>query len=359
MSIALEQRPVHVSKRQACAQLGLARSSFRVQEQKRQFCGPLVSPSTSRKQSLQPRALTENERAGILACLNSEAYCDQPPSQVYYDLLQQGIYHCSISSMHRILREASQHGERRLQRPKQVNTIPRLRAEKPNQVWTWDITKLPTQRRGEYLSLYVVVDLYSRFVVAWMLSKKENSALSQYLIQEASTRYGIEKNQLTLHQDRGAPMTAHCYLDLLGELAITASHSRPRVSNDNPHSESLFKTAKYQPDYPRRFEHYSHANQWCEPFFDWYNYSHHHSALAGYTPAQVFTGEYTIIHEQRQQALEQQYARHPERFVNGMPKAQRPPRVVYINPAMDEQGEVLIDEKVNFATLNRAKSNLT
>lgn len=358
MSIVLEQRPARVSKRQACEQLGLVRSSFRLQEQKRQFCGPPVPLATSRKQSHQPRALTEEERTEVLACLNSEIYCDQPPLQVYYDLLQQGIYYCSISSMHRLLRKAEQHGERRLQRPKQTNAIPRLRAEKPNQVWTWDITKLPTQRRGEYLSLYVVVDLFSRFVVAWMLSKKENSALSQHLIQEASIRYGIQKNQLTLHQDRGAPMTAHCYLDLLGELAITASHSRPRVSNDNPHSESLFKTAKYQPDYPRRFDHYSHANQWCESFFDWYNYSHHHSTLAGYTPAQVFTGEHTVIHTQRQQALDAQYAQHPERFVNGGPTAPQLPKIVYINPALDEQGEVLVDEKVNFATLNRAKSKL-
>ena len=358
MMVALEQRPATVSKREACRQLGLARSSFRLQEQKHQFCGPPKPPATSRKHSRQPRALSPKERMDVLDCLNSEAYCDQPPLQVYYDLLEQEKYLCSVSSMHRILRHAAQQGDRRLQRPKQNNAIPRLRADKPNEVWTWDITKLATQRRGEYLSLYVVVDLFSRYVVAWMLSTKENSALSQQLMQEASVRYGIQKDQLTLHQDRGAPMTAHCYLDLLGELAITASHSRPRVSNDNPHSESLFKTAKYQPDYPRRFDHYSHANQWCESFFGGYNYSHHHSTLAGYTPAQVFTGEDAEMQGQRQQTLDAQYTKHPERFVKGAPKAQHPPTVVYINPVVDDNKDVVTTEAVNFATLSHVKNKL-
>lgn len=282
-----------------------------------------------------------------------------PPLQVYYQLLEEDTYLCSVSTMHRLLRKREQNGERRRQRPKQSNTVPRLRATQPNEVWTWDITKLPTEKRGEYLSLYVVIDLYSRYIVAWMLSVKENSALSQQLIQEATVRYGIERNQLTIHQDRGAPMTAHCYLDLLGELAITASHSRPRVSNDNPHSESLFKTAKYQPDFPRRFAHFSHARQWCGEFVEWYNFSHHHSTLAGYTPCQVFTQEYEQLHEQRQQVLDKQFHQHRNRFVSGRPKATLPPSVVEINPVTDEQGEPLITNEVNFATLTRAKTKLT
>lgn len=358
MMMALEQRPTTLSKREACSQLGLARSSFQLKEKKQRFCGPPKPPATSRKHSQQPRALSPEERTEVQDCLNSKTYCDQPPLQVYYELLQQGKYLCSVSSMHRILRSGQQQGDRRLQRPKQHNAIPRLRASKPNEVWTWDITKLPTQRRGEYLSLYVVIDLYSRFVVAWMLSKKENSALSKQLMEEASIRYRIQENQLTLHQDRGAPMTAHCYLDLLGELAITASHSRPRVSNDNPHSESLFKTAKYQPDYPRKFESESHANQWCESFFNGYNFSHHHSTLAGYTPAQVFTGEHTEIQTQRQQTLDDQYALHPERFVKGAPKSALPPKVVYINPIPEDCEDEVMAKGVNFPTLNRAKSNL-
>ena len=261
---------------------------------------------------------------------------------------------CSMSTMHRLLREKAQNGERRLQRPKQHNAVPRLRATKPNEVWTWDITKLPTEKRDEYLSLYVVIDLYSRYIVAWMLSTKENSALSQQLIQEASTRYGIERDQLTLHQDRGTPMTAHCYLDLLGELAITASHSRPRVSNDNPYSESLFKTAKYQPDFPRRFANYSHAKQWCETFVDWYNFNHHQSSLAGYTPCQAFTQAHETLHAQRQQVLDKQFDQDPNRFVKGRPKVAVPAAVVEINPVTDDQGDSAITDTVNFATLPRA-----
>jgi transposase InsO family protein len=358
MTLVMEPLPARISQRLACELLGLSRSSVRAEEARRTFCGPHLPASTSRQQAPQPRALTPVERTEIVALLNSDAYYDQPPYQVYHDELAKGAYHCSISSMHRLLREGGLAGERRLQRPPQQNAVPRLRAERPNEVWTWDITKLATQRHGEYLSLYVVVDLYSHFVVAWMLSKKENSALAQQLIQEACIRYGILKNQLTLHQDRGAPMTAHCYLDLLGELVVTASHSRPRVSNDNPHSESLFKTVKYQPDYPRRFDHYSHANQWCEDFFHWYGYRHHHSSLAGFTTAQVFTREHLAIHQKRQQALDESYAAHPERFVGGPPQAQLPPAVVYINPVTDEAGDIVADAAVNFSTLSRAKSML-
>ena len=194
-----------------------------------------------------------------------------------------------------------------------------------------------------------------------MLSAKENSALAQQLVGEAVIRYGIERDQLTLHQDRGAPMTAHCYLDLLGELAVTASHSRPppRVSNDNPHSESLFKTAKYQPDYPRRFASAGHARQWTEEFVEWYNFSHHHSSLAGFTPCQVFTGECEQLNIGRQQVLDKQYLEHSNRFVNGHPKASLPPAVVEINPVVDEDGNPDHSGPVNFPTLNRAKSNLT
>jgi putative transposase len=355
MTLLIDHPLDSLSERTACVILSLCRSTVRTERRRRIFCGPPAPRKTSRKGSYQSRALSEQEREVVLETLNRETFCEQPPMQVYYRLLEEGTYLCSMSTMHRLLREKAQNGERRLQRPKQHNAVPRLRATKPNEVWTWDITKLPTEKRGEYLSLYVVIDLYSRYIVAWMLSTKENSALSQQLIQEASTRYGIERDQLTLHQDRGTPMTAHCYLDLLGELAITASHSRPRVSNDNPHSESLFKTAKYQPDFPRRFANYSHAKQWCDGFVDWYNFSHHHSSLAGYTPCQVFTQAHETLHEQRQQVLDKQFDQHPNRFVKGRPKVAIPPAVVEINPVTDDQGDSVITDTVNFATLARAK----
>lgn len=359
LSLLIDSRPEHLSERSACETLSLCRNTVRSERRSRLFCGPPAPRKTCRKGTHQERALSPPERELVLNTLNSDTFCEQPPFQVYYHLLEYAIYLCSISTMHRLLREQAQNGERRPQRPAQNNAVPRLRATKPNEVWTWDITKLPTEKRGEYLSLYVVVDLYSRYIVAWMLSAKENSALSQQLIQEASTRYGIVRDQLTVHQDRGVPMTAHCYLDLLGELAITASHSRPRVSNDNPHSESLFKTMKYQPDFPRRFANYSHARQWSEEFIDWYNFRHHHSTLAGYTPSQVFTQEHERLHEQRQQVLDEQFQKHRNRFVKGRPKAPVPPAFVEINPVVDEQGNRVVSDEVNFATLPRAKNHLT
>ena len=217
------------------------------------------------------------------------------------------------------------------------------------------MTKLPLVRRGVYLSLSVVLDLFSRFVVAWMVSLKENSALSKQLMDEATSRYRIEPGQLTLHQDRGSPMMAHGYLDLMRELDVTCSHSRPRVSNDNPFSESQLKTQKYQPDYPGRFDSVSHARQWCEGYFDWYNVEHHHRGLAGFTPEQVFTGRYREVARQKQRALDQRHAHNPERFVRGKPTVQMPPTTVAINPIVkDLEDECVIAERVNFPTLAAA-----
>ncbi len=359
MNTALTDRPPSVSQRLACKVLALSRSHVRAKQSRRHFCGPPKPAGTVRITCHQPRQLSEEECSVVLNTLNSEAFYDQPPAQVYHTLLSRRIYLCSISTMHRLLRQSDQSGERRKQRPGQTNAVPRLSASQPNEVWTWDITKLATVKRGVYLSLYVVMDLFSRYIVAWMLSHKENSALAQQLIQEASTRYAIRPNQLTLHQDRGAPMTAHCYLDLLGELAVTASHSRPRVSNDNPHSESQFRTLKYQPDYPRRFDSYSHANGWCTEYIDWYNHQHCHSALEGFTPCQVFTGQYIPLSEVRQQALNEKYVQHAERFVNQRPVVRMPPAKVYINPVRDELGNIDHDAPVNFPTLNRAKYMVT
>lgn len=289
----------------------------------------------------------------MVAVLNNDEHLNQPPMQIYYSLLQQGIYLCSVSTMHRVMRDKSFNGERRLQRAPSPQPIPRLVASGPNEVWTWDIAKLPTMKRGEYLSLYVVMDLYSRYIVAWMLSRKENSALSSQLMAEAYERYRIEPGKLTLHQDRGAPMTAHCYLDLLGELAITASHSRPRVSNDNAMSESQFKTMKYQPDYPRRFDDYDHAMRWCEDYVNWYNWHHHHSGLAGFTPNQVFGGDYIEVARVKQAALDEAYDRHPERFTGGRSVVQMPPKQVSINPIPENADQATVEKGVNFPTLKR------
>lgn len=199
----------------------------------------------------------------------------------------------------------------------------------------------------------LTIDLFSRFVVAWMLSHKENSALATQLMNEAVARYRITPGQLTIHQDRGSPMIAHGYLDQMKELDVTCSHSRPRVSNDNPFSESQFKTAKYQPDYPGKFNNISHARTWCEDYFEWYNFRHHHSGVAGYTPEQVFTDRYKVIALEKQNTLDAAYQAHPERFVAGQPQAPMPPKSVAINPIPADQQDD-IDDRVNFPTLTAA-----
>lgn len=352
--MAINALPDGLTERLACDVLNICRNTLRSLHQKLTVMGPPSPPKHSRKSSPQPRALKTEERTEVVKVLNSNEHRNQPPVQVYHKLLQRGIYLCSISTMHRLLRDNDLNGERRRQRPPQHHTMPQLHATRPNEVWTWDITKLPTRKRGEYLSLYVVMDLFSRYIVAWMLSRKENSALASQLMEEAYHRYQIEADSLTIHQDRGVPMTAHCYLDLLSELAITASHSRPRVSNDNPMSEAQFKTMKYQPDYPRRFDSYDHALQWCSDYEAWYNNEHHHSRLAGFTPAQVFTGEYVALAETRQATLNQAFKEHPERFINGAPKANLPPAEVFINPVVAAAENSTYHQGVNFPTLPRA-----
>ena len=351
MNAVLEQCPGRLPLTQACSALGLNRSTVYANRRRSANDEP---PRLARKYSLQPRALSTDERAKVLEILHSEPYHDQPPAEVYQRLLEQQQYLCSVSTMHRILRSKGESGDRRNQRPAQQHVVPRLLAQAPNEVWTWDITKLPLLRRGIYLSLYVVLDLFSRFVVAWMISLKENSALSKQLMEEAVVRYRIKPNQLTLHQDRGAPMIAHGYLDQMQELDVTCSHSRPRVSNDNPFSESQFKTQKYQPDYPGRFNDASYARHWCEDYFDWYNFEHHHSGLAGYTPEQVFTGRYQEMAKLKQQVLDERYSLNPERFVRGRPTAPMPPKSVVINPFTDSDGDTENNDCVNFPTLSAA-----
>lgn len=353
MSTVLHDRPERLTLRMACRHVGLHRSTVYARQKLSQR--PEGENSRDRTQAPQPRALTAQERESVLQLLNSEEFCDQPPMQVYMRLLERGQYLCSISTMYRLLRKEGQSSERRPQRPAQHHAIPRLVAQAPNRVWCWDITKLPTMRRGEYLSLYVVIDLFSRYVLAWMLSRKENSALSQQLMREAIERYAHAAQGLTIHQDRGSPMIASGYLDVLGEMGATASHSRPRVSNDNAFSESQFKTAKYQPDYPGRFDNYSHAEHWCGEYFDWYNFQHHHSGLAGFTPEQVFTGRYRELAVAREQALSKAFSNTPERFVKGQSQIKLPPQTVAINPLYREDGTIETKHGVNFPTLTAAK----
>lgn len=357
--ISLLDSDLCIPKTRACEALALNRSTLYARQSREAITEEERQRRRQRNQTRQPRALSKEERMRMLMTLNSEEFCDQPPLEVYHTLLERGENPCSISTMYRILRDHRQSSERRDQRAAQHHAIPRLKATQVNEVWTWDCSKLATTNRGVYLTLYVVLDLFSRFVVAWMVSRKENSALAQQLMDEATLRYSITPDQLTIHQDRGSPMIAHRYIDQMHELGITLSHSRPRVSNDNAFSESQFKTQKYQPDYPGRFDSTRHATQWCESYFDWYNFDHHHSGLAGYTPEQVFTARYPVLAKEKQRALDERYERNPERFVNGRPRAPMPPECVEINPITAQDIEDGVSSAVNFPTLSRVKEKYT
>lgn len=309
----------------ACTALGMSRATaYRRQH------GPEHGPRLPRPRS--HRRIPDAERNEILAVLDSERFVDQPPREVYGALLTEGEHKCSWRTMYRILSERAPVRDRRAHREPRQHAVPRLIATAPNQVWSWDITKLPTFERGVFLNLYVVLDLFSRFVVAWMVAAHENCALAKQLFREAIERYGIEPGTLTVHNDRGAPMTAHGFAELLTELGVERSYSRPRVSDDNPYSESCFHTLKYQPDYPGLFRDPAHGRTWSGDFFGWYNYDHHHDGLALFTPAQVFFGEVERVAQRRQQALDDAYRLHPERFVSGPPVAKRPPQRVLLNP---------------------------
>lgn len=268
----------------------------------------------------------------MLDTLHSDRFKDQAPRQVYAELLDEGTYLASPSTMYRILAARGESAERRNQREARSHAVPHLVATAPNQVWTWDISKLATYVQGVFLNLYLVLDMFSRFPVAWMVAEHENSALAKQLFAEAITRYKLEPGSITVHNDRGAPMTAVGFIDLLATLGVQRSVSRPRVSNDNPYSEACFKTVKYQPDYPGRFSGIGHARRWLGDFFDWYAHHHRHSGLALFTPADVFFGRVPELAAHRQRALDAAYEAHPERFVRGRPSVRLPPAEVAINP---------------------------
>lgn len=278
-----------------------------------------------------PRRLSDVERAGVVAALHSPEFADQPPTEVYATLLSRGIYLASIRTMYRLLAALGETKDRRNQRLPHVHAMPSLTATAPNQVWTWDITKLATTKVGVFLHAYVIIDLFSRFVVGWMVAGKECKHLAALLFAETIARHGVEPG-LTVHSDRGSSMKSDTMVQLLATLGAQRSFSRPRVSNDNAFSEAGFKTMKYQPDYPGRFEGELHARGWLEPFFGWHNEDHHHSGLALFTPAEVFYNRVEAVRVERQAALDEAYAAHPERFPGGAPQVALPPTEVKINP---------------------------
>ena len=312
----------------ACAALGLPRSALYRARQPR--------PSAPIVATLGPpgprRALNAAETAEVRETLNSERFQDDAPREIYATLLDEDRYLCSVSTMYRILRENQAIQERRNQLRHPAYATPELLATAPGQVWTWDITKLLGPVKWTYFYLYVLLDLFSRYVVGWLLAERESAELTPVLIAEACTRETIQPNQLTLHADRGGPMVAKPLALLLTDLGVTESHSRPHTSNDNPFSEAQFKTLKYQPDFPERFGSRADAHAWARRFFPWYNNDHHHTGLGLMTPAAVHSGQAAQLWQKRHTVLQHAYLTHPERFVHGQPQPPALPTAVWINP---------------------------
>ena len=278
-----------------------------------------------------PRRVSDAERAKILDTFHSAEFGDQSVIEVYATLLSRGVYLASIRTMYRVLAAKGENKERRNQRRPHVYEKPSLTATASNQVWTWDITKLATTAVGVFLHAYVIIDLFSRYVVGWMVASRECKHLAAQLFAETIARHGVEPG-LTVHADRGSAMKSDTLAQLLATLGAQRSFSRPHVSDDNAFSESQFKTLKYQPDYPGRFTGELHARGWLAPFFGWHNEEHHHSNLALFTPADVFFGRVDEVRIVRQAALDAAYAAHPERFAHGSPRVLLPPSEVSINP---------------------------
>lgn len=305
-----------------CAGLGVGRASFY------RWQRPRPEVLTER---IHPRALAVNERQDVVEVLNSERFGDQAPGEVYAALLDEGTYLCSERTMYRILTEHQQVRERRDQIRHPRSQAPELLATRPNEVWSWDITKLLGPAKWTYFYLYVILDIFSRYVVGWMLAYRESAELARKLIEQTIERHKICPGTLTLHADRGASMTSKPVAFLLAGLGITKSHSRPYVSNDNPYSESQFKTMKYRPEFPDRFGCYQDAHRFCAEFFPWYNHEHHHGGLGYLTPYEVHYGLAEKRREQRAAVLQQAYERNPQRFVRGLPTPALLPTAAWIN----------------------------
>jgi len=279
-----------------------------------------------------PRALQPTQKAEVRQVLNSDRFADQTPREVYATLIDEGKYLCCWRTMYRILDENQEVRERRNQLRHPNYAKPELLATQPNQLWSWDITKLLGPTKWTYYYLYNILDVFSRYSVGWLIAERESASLAEELIAATCVRQNIQPQQLTIHADRGSSMTSKPVALLIADLGLTKTHSRPHVSNDNPFSESQFKTLKYRPDYPDRFGCQQDARRWAAELFRWYNYEHHHTALGLLTPADVHFGRAQTILDQRQQVLQAAYQKNPERFVKGPSTPAQLPLAVWINP---------------------------
>lgn len=317
----------------ACHALGVPRATWYRHERP----APAPSEVPEPRRPRPPLALSEAEREEVLEVLDSERFVDSSPRQVWATLLDEDQrYLCSVRTLYRILAAAGEVRERRNQLRHPSFSKPELLATGPTEVWTWDVTRLKGPAKWTYYYLYVILDLFSRMAVGWMVARRETSALAQQLVTETFEKHGVEADQVTLHADRGSIQTAKGVALLLSDLGITQSHSRPYTSNDNAFSESQFKTLKYHPTFPERFCSLEHARTFCRSFFGWYNTEHRHGSLALLTPAAVHYGRGEAILAQRAATLAEAFAKHPHRFKGRAPKVGTLPQAVWINPPKRE-----------------------
>ena len=308
----------------ACRALGVSRASFYRRQR--------PAPGHQQPRPAPARALCDSERKHVLDGLASARFVDRSPAEVVATLLDEDLYLCSERTMYRILSTNQPVRQRRNQLSHPPYTKPELVATGPNQTWSWDITRLLGPKRWTYFYLYVLLDIFSRYVVGWMVAERENATLAATLIEQTCLKQGIEPQGLTLHSDRGAPMTSKCTAQLLADLGVTRSLSRPQVSDDNPFSEAQFKTLKYHPGFPGRFDDMTAAIAFCRSFFPWYNTEHRHGGIAMLTPDDVHHHRAPDVLAQRQRTLQAAWTLHPERFVHGTPKPDPLPQAVWINP---------------------------
>jgi putative transposase len=324
-----------IGTRAACAAAGVAQASW--YRRHRASPAPPRRAPVPHRDRVQPRALSPAERAAILAALHAERFADTAPAEVWATLLDEGIYLGSLSTFYRLLRAAGETRERRSQATHPAAVKPELVAARPNQVWSWDITKLHGPAKWTYYYLYVILDIYSRYAVGWMVATRESAALAEKLIAATVAKQHIGHGQLTIHAGRGSSMTSKPVTFLLADLGVIQSHSRPHVSNDNPYSEAQFKTVKYRPGFPARFSSIETARAHCQAFFPWYNTQHRHSGLGLHTAADVHRGTAAATRASRARVLTAAYARNPERFVRKPPAPPALPATSWINPPPEKE----------------------
>jgi len=329
---AVEELSVIVGLRPACRALGAAPAT--IYRRRR----PPRPPAARRPREAPARALSAPERELVLGELRSERFVDASPAAVWATLLDEGRYLCSPRTMYRLLAGQGEVRERRDQLTHPVYARPELLAARPNEVWSWDISKLKGPATWTYYYLYVVLDVFSRYVVAWTLQTRESGEIAKDLIGQAIAQQKIVKNTLTVHADRGSSMTSKPVAFLLADLGVTRTHNRPYTSNDNPYSEAHFKTLKYRPSFPARFNSIEEARAFCREFFSWYNHEHRHSGIGLMAPADVHHGRAEKIHEQRACVLDAAYALTPERFVRRPPRPPELPKAAWINKPDSETG---------------------